>query len=129
MPHAATLLAIVRAFVGFVATTGFLFSQLYFGTFSLASTVAGVAGLMAALVGSRSFAQTRAGGVVVVMCAVLGVFGVLFSAYEYYTRFTIPGNNFGWFLVGPFLVGLAVIAFSAMPHASQMFRSAEHNGG
>jgi len=129
MNNAATLLAVARFFVGFLSVSGFLFGQLFFGTFSLDGTVAGVSGLVAALVGSRRFTRrSRLGQIAILTCLVLVFVGVLRSALDYYIHLNIPGNSFGWFLKGPFLAALVFIAYAALSRADSLFEPTNRNG-
>jgi hypothetical protein len=102
------LLNVARVYVVFCGASGFLLGQLFFGQFSWAATIAGVSGIASGLLGQRTAAAARL--LTVAICAV-GVAGVAMDAFHYYTELNIPGNSFGWFLIGPFAVALVFIGY------------------
>jgi hypothetical protein len=69
------LLAMARSFVIFIGALGFIFGQLFFGSFSLSATLAGVSGILA---GTLSGWIVRCPGLkhVVVACCTAGLVGV-----------------------------------------------------
>jgi hypothetical protein len=111
---ATVTLDLARFLVGCMAVFGFLFSQVLFHSFSVPHTLAGVGGLAAAVIGGRPFARrsTRRRPAALV-CVALAFLGVLLSAYVYYSKYNVPGNDFGWLVKAPYLVVLAYIAMSA----------------
>jgi len=104
------LLLLVRGYVVLIAAAGFIFGQFFFATFTIGETVAGVFGVIAGLLGS--FKQnTMRDRLVIIACAV-AIAGVGIDVYHYYKYSNIPGNDYAWGLVGPFVAGLALIAVS-----------------
>lgn len=96
-----------RIVVLFVAAAGFLFGQIFNGTFSLAGTLAGIGGLLA---GTIRGAARR--GLVLAGC-VMGLAGAALHAWEYYSAPQVSGNYYPWFLTLPFAAGLLLIAWAA----------------
>ena len=103
-----TRLNVARAYVVFCGASGFLFGQLFFGQFSWAATIAGVSGIVSGLLGRRTAVAARF--LTMAICAT-GVAGVAMDAFRYYTELDIPGNSFGWFLIGPFTAALIFIGY------------------
>jgi rifampin ADP-ribosylating transferase len=104
------LLGVARGWALFVGASGFLFGQLFFGQFSIAATIAGVGGVLAGALGGTRQGRRLTLEWFVFSCCVAGVVGVAFDAYDYYKHLNIPGNYYAWFMIGPFVVSLAVIA-------------------
>ena len=102
------LLLLVRAYVVFVAASGFILGQFFFASFSIAGTVAGVFGVMAGVLGcvKESIMRKR----LLFIACITAITGVGFDAFHYYKFLDISGNSYGWELIAPFVVGLAVIA-------------------
>jgi hypothetical protein len=110
MKAALTTAALLLAFV---ALGGFLFGQVFFGLFSLPSSIAGLGGLLTAcgafgLAGGAAWAPRLAlwSGVVTVM-------GVVLDAGQYYLYAAIPGNYYAWAMVGPFAACAAFVSLVA----------------
>lgn len=106
------ILSISRAVVAFVAAAGFLFGQLFSGTFTLGASLAGFMGIAACALSLLSEGKPLLSGFLLVCCAA-SVAGVGLDVWRYYTELDSPGNYYAWFLVGPYLVALAVIAQAA----------------
>ena len=105
------LLTIAGLYALFMAASGFLFGQLFFGRFSLSASIAGIGGVIAALsclgvVGRGSRAASLA-----FWSALVALIGVAFDATNYYLYLNVPGNYYAWALIGPFCFALIVIAF------------------
>jgi len=110
------LLIICQVYVIFVASSGFLFGQFFFGNFDVPSTVAGIFGILAGSFGLGWIRQNISVArkcLLIFFCAA-GIAGVFMDAYDYYVNHHFPGNDYDWFLIGPFCLALAVIAYSAM---------------
>lgn len=107
------ILKAARACAIFVGASGFLFGQLYFGTFSLAATIAGVSGVLAGALSWLADRNARLKRVVFVCCAA-GLLGVAMDAYHYYTELHRPGNYYAWFLIGPYIATLLLIGWHAL---------------
>jgi hypothetical protein len=108
-----TLLPISCGYSLFVALSGFLFGQLFFGQFTFAATLAGVAGATSAVIGFKLSSHSNTLKVPVTVCACGAVVGVAMDAIHYYRDFAIPGNYYGWFMIGPFCLAQAFIAYAA----------------
>ena len=96
-----------------VGAAGFLGGQLFFGTFSMPASLAGVSGVLAGALGLRSTPGHAGRAVTALVCA-LGLLGVALDALHYYRHLDIPGNYYAWSLVGPFLAALGVIGCLAL---------------
>ena len=107
-----TLFNILRGYVIFVGGSGFLFGQLFFNNFSLAASLAGFGGVLAAILGWP--ATNRPGlNSLIVFCAIAGMIGVGMDAYHYYTKLNSSGNYYAWFMIGPYTLFLFVIGLCA----------------
>jgi hypothetical protein len=95
----------------FVAVA-FLFGQLFSGDFSPGATMAGLGGIVAGMLGLFDASTTMRR--VVVIFATLGLGGAALHAYEYYASSPLPGNYYAWFLTGPFMAALVVIAWPSL---------------
>ena len=89
-------------YMGFI----FLFGQLFAGHFSAAATLAGVCGLVAAVL--PVFKNERAKRIAAFVCFA-SVAGVAGDVYDYYAHLAIPGNYYAWFLIGPFALATAFL--------------------
>jgi hypothetical protein len=108
----AALQGLSQVVVLFVAIAGFLFGQVFNGVFSVAGTLAGAGGVLAA--GLATFrARTLLRRVVIAGCA-LGLAGAALDVYDYYSTSHASGNYYAWFLTLPFAAGLVVIGYRAM---------------
>ena len=104
-----------RAFVAFVGACE-LFGQLFFGTFSAAHSVVGVGAMLLSLFNPEASPRS-----VLALATVSGL-AVLVTAYDYYSRLDVPGNNFAWPMRAPFLLALAFVAWRAFGTVSSQRR-------
>ena len=101
------------ACIAYVAGVGLLFGQLFAGHFSVAASVAGVGGLACAasaigLTGRSPWAPRAArASSAVALCATVA------DAAHYYWKLDIPGNYYGWSLMGPFVACLLFVGLAA----------------
>ena len=102
-----------RIYSAFVGASGFLFGQLFFGDFSIASTLAGVSGVLAGVISWPGFKMPRHPWLVPLCCSA-GLIGVALDAYGYYSKDHVPGNYYAWFLIGPFVICLLLIGYEAL---------------
>ena len=111
---------LVRGYVVLVAAIGFIFGQLFFSTFTVRETIAGVFGVIAGLIGSRK-GNTLLNGIVLFACGT-AIAAVGADAYSYYNGSHVQGNDYAWELLAPFIIGLIFIAMSCakqlMPNSS-----------
>jgi hypothetical protein len=98
--------------VAFVAGAGFLFGQLFTGTFSWGGTLAGAGGLAVALL--AWFTRITFVSRLVVVTAATALAGASLHAYEYYSRPHVSGNYYAWFLTAPFMLGVVVLAWLSL---------------
>jgi hypothetical protein len=108
-----SVLGMTRLYLVVVGTVGFLFGQFFFGAFSVAPTIAGVAGVVAGAM-SGLIQKTPRVAPVVVLAAAAGLIGVAMDAHHYYSELDISGNYYAWFLIGPFAAGLCLVGFLAL---------------
>ena len=93
---------------------GFFFGQLYFGVFNLGSTLAGVAGLVVGGMGAKMTQEGKSGAGLVLGLFALGFCGITIDAFAYYTKYNVPGNDFGWFLKAPYVAALGFLSIPAI---------------
>ncbi len=111
----AGLLKAARSYVVFFGAAGFLFGQVFNGYFSFAGTLAGVSGILAAVLGGPRAPRSAGLDHLVVPCCLAGCIGVALDAYHYYTVLDSPGNYYAWFLTGPYVGALLLIGYHARP--------------
>ena len=105
---AAGVVVLASVYLVFVAVVGYGFGQLFFGTFSLVSTICALSALGsvfgAALCAGWKWCQASLAflSLVAIICFVLEVI-------DYYQRLDIPGNYFAWGMLGPFVASLLII--------------------
>lgn len=108
-----TILTIACGIAVFVAGAGFLFGQAFSGIFSLTDSLAGVAGVLAGLLGWRQSANPRVKRFIAACCAV-ALIGVALDAFRYYSELQRAGNYYPWVLVGPFIASIVLIGYVAL---------------
>ena len=114
-----TFLIISQGFVIFIASSGYLFGQLFFGKFSVSATISGICGILAGGLAIAIEKATILRRFSISIVCFGGIIGVGFEAYDYYTRLNIPGNSFSWFLIGPYCFCLLFIAYVALGNRIQ----------
>jgi hypothetical protein len=107
------LIVACRVYVLFLAVFGFFFGQLFFASFKVGATMAGLSGIVVGFMGAKLTLEGISGAVLVVGLCVLGLVGVGIDAFEYYTKHNIPANDFGWFLIAPYCAALMVLGIPA----------------
>jgi hypothetical protein len=116
MPLALAFSAVV---LGFVAASGFLLGQLFFGMFSVSATLAGCGGLVAA-VGAAGMAVGAAWAPRWAFWPAAGaLLGVVLDVAQYHLYAAIPGNYYGWMMIGPFAASAAFVAWVARRRLAQ----------
>lgn len=103
------VLVFVRIYAA-VMGSAFLGGQIFFASFSVLSTIIGLAGIASAALSS----PLRARGLrnlAVVLC-VAGIMGVAIDAVEYYVARATPGDSYPWVLTGLFVAAMAFLVFS-----------------
>ncbi len=106
-------LVAAAACIAFVAGVGLLFGQLFAGHFSVTATVAGVAGLGAAVSALGLTADARWAPRAGWLSSLVAFVAALLDAAHYYWKLDIPGNYYGWGQMGPFCASLLFVAFAA----------------
>jgi hypothetical protein len=84
----------------------FIFGQMFVNHYTVAATIAGVCGLMAAVL--PIFGNEHAKRVAAIVCFA-SVAGVAGDAFNYYANLAINGNYYGWALIGPFALATAFL--------------------
>lgn len=107
------MLKICQTYVLFIAVTGFILGQLFFGQFDLWSNVTGFSGIIAVIIGIGPQATTSRKALIELACCVLALVGVLMGAIDYYLNYNIPGNDYAWEFRGPYLLALFYMTYSA----------------
>jgi hypothetical protein len=118
------LVIFARLYVALIGGFGFIFGQIFFSTFSLLSSVIGLSALAGAALSSPS-KGTRFRYLAVILCVVAMV-GLALDAVGYYRDIHIPGNSYGWEIIGPLVVALAFLVFSNV--APRLAKSAVASG-
>ncbi len=109
------LLRLARAAVAFVAASGFLFGQLFFGVLEWHAMLAGCAGLLAVLASLRIDRGGRLVPLAAILACAAALVGVGIDAQDYYSRYRAnSGSYYPWVLMAPFILGLLVIAGSGI---------------
>ena len=103
-----------RVYVLVLAAFGFFFGQLFFASFKVGATMAGVAGIVVGFMVAKLTQEGISGAGLVVGICVLGLVGVGIEAFEYYTKHNVPGNDFGWLLIAPYCVALIFLSIPAI---------------
>jgi hypothetical protein len=115
MAYKSFFLTASKLYVGFASVAGFLFGQLFFGTFKWDATATGVAGLLVAIVTfGPSKPATKELKRTLIVCTAVALVGLLSSAAHYYKFNIYPGNNFGWSLKIPYILGIIYITYSSL---------------
>ena len=104
-----TLLIIVRGYVIFVAASGFIFGQLFFGNFELGATLAGIFGLLGGALSGQFSRKTSLRSLIVIVFCFISLCGVALDVYNYYANSHVPGNYYAWFMIGPYLAFMILI--------------------
>jgi hypothetical protein len=107
------LILISRVYVIFVAASGFLFGQMFFGRFDWPSTIAGIVGVLSGASSGRFIGSSRLRSNTVILLCLASIAGVGFDAHQYYEKYDIPGNYYAWFLFGPYCLFLLVLIANA----------------
>ena len=96
--------------------SGYLFGQLFFGTFSAEATLAGLGGIGAALLWRPIWRQRQKIARGVVALSIIALVGFAAETYEFYRHLNIPGNDFAWWLRAPYLAGILWLAVDSARH-------------
>ncbi len=115
MANESFFLTACKLYVGFTSASGFLFGQLFFGTFKWDATATGLAGLLIAIItfGPPKPATKELKRTLIVSTAV-ALAGLFSSAADYYEFNIYPGNDFGWSLKIPYILGIIYITYSSL---------------
>lgn len=115
-PLIPVALIIARAYILFVALAGEIFGQMFFGHFSLISTIIGISAIFAGVFGGLRSRNNYSIGLFVMSCCIAALGGTLAKVIHYYAEYNTPGNDFAWEFRAPFILSLIFIAFFASPH-------------
>jgi hypothetical protein len=121
------LTLISAMYVGFSSLFGFLFGQLFFGSFSLIDSAVGVTGLFATL-GALLVVTSNRAGVLTFFSALASFCAVVSGVIRYYVSLDVPGNYYPWHLVVPFLIALLLIGHSGWQSAKHSRRRQPRTG-
>jgi len=112
-------LSVAALYTGFVALSGFLFGQIFFGHFSFVASVAGVAGLVASAGAFLLAKHANPAPTWVMWSSFVALLGVAADAANYYINLAIPGNYYAWALIGPYVACLCFIGGTARNRAAR----------
>ena len=104
-----SLLIFARGYVIFVAISGFIFGQLFFGNFAIGATLAGIFGLLSGILSGKYALKTRLRSKTIITFCLISMVGVGLDAYNYYAHLNSSGNYYAWFMIGPYLAFLIII--------------------
>lgn len=107
------MLLATAAFIALISVFGFIFGQLFFATFSLPKSIAGVAGLVSAgtalaMSTGKPWAPSWA-----TWASLLTSLGLVLDAGQFYLYLNSPGNHYPWELVAPLLACLGFVVYVA----------------
>lgn len=108
-----------RVYVVLIALVGDIFGQMFFGEFSLASTITGVSAFIAGALGGLHCRANPAVGKLVFASCITALGGTAAQAIHYYAKLNSPGNDFGWELSAPFILALLFIGYVVLPLKKQ----------
>ena len=98
---------------------GYLFGQVFTGYYSLAATLAGAGGVIAASISWSSLHGTSLSTAplrtVVVLSGGAALAGVALDAIEFYREPAVRGVDFSWHLKAPYIAALLFIAYGQRP--------------
>ena len=103
-----------RIVIIFIALSGFIFSQLYFNSFSIGYTLAAIFGILAAVLAGKPINAFNIKAHLVAIFSFLSIIGISIEAYNYYMFTSIPGNSFGWHLIAPYIICLLLISWTTI---------------
>ena len=103
------LIVIFRGYILFASVFGYLLGQLFFGIFDVTFTIVGLSGIAIGILANKGALKSKnlIYGITVLGLICLLVVGV--DAFQYYSNDHVPGNDYGWFLAGPFCVAIVFI--------------------
>ena len=111
-------LFISACFIALIAAFGFILGQLFFATFSLPKSIAGVAGLLSA---GTTFAMSTGSQWApkwAVWASVLALLGLALDVGQFYLYPHSAGNYYPWDLVAPLSACLVFVAYVAFKRRS-----------
>ena len=109
----SALLFLAALFVGFISLSRFMLGQLYFGHFSIAATLAGIAGMFCAAFALKMSSQRSWAPANVYSACFIALIGVALEAGIHYVHFDIQGNYYAWHVVGPYAACIVLFAYVA----------------
>lgn len=112
-------LIFARVYVVLIALAGEIFGQMFFGEFSLASTITGVSAIFAGALGGLHCRANPTVGKIIFASCLTALGGTAAQAIHYYAKLDIPGNDFAWELHAPFILALLLIGYVALPLKKQ----------
>ena len=100
-----------RICVAFVAGTGLLFGQVYFGRFELLPTIMGLAGLGVVFLAGNMARKATVWAILTIALGVVALIGVGADAFSYYGNDPHPGSYYPWVLMAPFAISLITLVW------------------
>jgi hypothetical protein len=90
-----------------------MLGQLFFGQFSIAATLAGLAGMFCAAFALKMSSQPTWAPAKVYGACVIALLGVAMEVAIHYLHFDIQGNYYAWHIVGPYAACIVLFAYVA----------------
>ena len=88
-----SLLHVARFILGGMALI-YMFGQLFFSSFSISSTVVALSGFIIAFTSQQLITKNHSIQVRIIACSFIGVAGISYEIYKYYSNQQLPGNNY-----------------------------------
>lgn len=101
-----------RGYVVLVSSCGFIFGQVFFGSYDSISTIAGVSGVSAGIFGGHRI-KTQIRSITIISLCMVSIVAVAFDIFRYYSKDHVAGNYYPWFGVLPYCAALLLIANNA----------------
>lgn len=109
--YTSSLLIVARTWSGFIGFL-YIFGQAFVSLFNVLDTLAGISGMMLALLATKKSIHKKPRNRLIVICGVIVTIGVLYGTYDYYDRFQSPGNYYSWTAHYSYLFAVLLIVFS-----------------
>ena len=113
-----TLLLALRVYVIFIAASGFVLGQIFFGNFAWDATLVGVFGIISGVFSGEFTQKTLLRAKIIIACCLLSLCGVSLDIYDYYANYNVPGSRYSWFLITPFCLALVFIIWHTAKNMS-----------
>ena len=110
-----SLLHVARFILGGMALI-YMFGQLFFGSFSIVTTSVAISGFVIAFNSKKQIIENRSTQLMVLACCILGMTGITYDIYEYYSNYQHPGNYYPLPMSIGFIVAFLVAGFYSIKY-------------